>query len=46
MKKKTFPFHFKHSFSKQKDDQSSDVREEGYTILFFEDCNHPVKNYV
>ena len=33
--KETFSLHFKPSFSKQNDDQSSDVREEGYTIFFF-----------
>ena len=40
--KETFSLHFKPYFSKHKDDQSS----EGYTILFSEDCNNPVKNFV
>ena len=44
--KETFSLHFKPSFIKQKDDYSSDVREERYTILFSEDCNQPVNNSI
>ena len=33
-------------FCEQKDDQPSDVKEDGYTNLFSEDCNQLVTNFV
>ena len=44
--KETFSLHFKPSFSEHKDDQPSDVKEEGYTNLFSEDGKKPVINSV
>ena len=44
--KETFSVHLKPSLSKQKNDQPSDVKEDGFTNLFYEDCNHLVTNLV
>ena len=33
-------------FCEHKDDQLSDVKEDGFTNLFSEDCNQPVTNFV
>ena len=38
--------HIKPSLSKQRNDQSSDVKEDGFTNLFSEDCNQPITSFV
>ena len=42
----TFSVHLKPSLSKQRIDQPSDVKEDGFTNLFSEDCNQHATNYV
>ena len=44
--KETFSMHLKPSLSIQKNDQASDVKEDGFTNLFSENCNQPVTNSV
>ena len=43
--KETFSVHLKPSLSKHRNDQPN-VKEDGFTNLFSEDCNHPVPNSV
>ena len=42
----TFSLHFNPSYCEQNDDQTSDVQEECYNDLFYEDCNQLVTNSV
>ena len=37
--KETFSVHLKPSLSKQRNDRPNDVKEDGFTNLFSEDCN-------
>ena len=45
-KQKEIVLHANSVFCEQKDDQPSDVKEDGSTNLFFEDCNQLVTNFV
>ena len=45
-KQKELVLHANSIFYEQKDDQPSDVKEDGFTNLFSEDCNHHVINFV
>ena len=38
--------HLKPSLTKQRNDHPNDVKEDGFTNLFSEDCNQPVTNSV
>ena len=40
--KETFHVHLKPSLSKQRNDHPNDVKEDGFTNLFSEDCSHLV----
>ena len=42
--KETFSVHLKPSLTKQENDQPNDVKEDGSTNMFSEDCNHFVTN--
>ena len=44
--KETFYVHLKPSLSKQRNDRPNDVKEDGFSNLFSEDCNQPVTNSV
>ena len=44
--KEKFSVHLKPSLSKQRNDEPNDIKENGSTNLFSEDCNHPITNYV
>ena len=45
-KQKELVFHANFVFCEKKYDQPSDVKEDGFTNLFSEDCNQPVTNFV